>query len=161
VVIILMGVAGSGKTAIGQALAAALGWRFEDADTHHPASNVAKMRRGMPLSDADRAPWLASLRALVVRALDRREPLVLACSALKEAYRRTLAGGLRHVRFVHLTADEATLRRRLESRPAHFFGPSLLGSQLAALEVPRDALTIDTTAPPEQALSTIRYEFGL
>jgi carbohydrate kinase (thermoresistant glucokinase family) len=161
VVIILMGVAGSGKTAVGRALADALGWRFEDADAYHSAPSIAKMRRGMPLSDADRAPWLAALHGLVERATDRREPLVLACSALKEEYRQTLAGRLHGVRFVHLTADEATLRRRLESRANHFFGPSLLASQLAALEPPRDALTLDTTPPIEQIVAKIRYELGL
>jgi gluconokinase len=161
VVIILMGVAGSGKTAVGRALAAVLGWRFEDADAYHQSSSIAKMRRGIPLSDADRAPWLAALHALVARSADRREPLVLACSALKEEYRQKLAGGLARVRFVHLTADEATLRRRLESRADHFFGPSLLTSQLAALEPPRDALTVDTTAPIEQVVAAIRYEFGV
>jgi gluconokinase len=161
VVIILMGVAGTGKTVVGQALAAQLGWRFEDADTHHSSSNVAKMRRGMPLSDADRAPWLAELHGLVARALDRREPLVLACSALKEAYRQQLRGGRPRVRFVHLTADEATLRRRLESRPDHFFGPSLLTSQLAALEPPHDALTLDATQPVDRLVVAIRREFGL
>ena len=156
-----MGVAGSGKTAVGYALADALGWRFEDADAYHAAPSIAKMRRGMPLSDADRAPWLAALRALVERALDRREPLALACSALKEEYRQRLGGGLRGVRIVHLTADEATLRRRLESRANHFFGPSLLASQLATLEPPRDALTIDTTASIDQVVAAIRYAFGL
>lgn len=156
-----MGVAGSGKTVVGKALAAALGWRFEDADSHHPPANITKMRRGIPLSDADRAPWLAALHGLVARALDRREPLVLACSALKEAYREKLRGGRARVRLVHLTADEATLRQRLESRPDHFFGPSLLSSQLAALEPPRDALTLDTTAPVEQIVDTIRSEFGV
>ncbi len=156
-----MGVAGSGKTAVGRALADALGWRFEDADAYHSAPSIAKMRRGVPLSDADRAPWLAALRTLVERAIDRREPLALACSALKEEYRQRLAGGLRGVRLVHLTADEATLCRRLESRPSHFFGPSLLASQLAALEPPRDALTLDTTASIDQVVAAIRYAFGL
>src|SRR5262245_42063575 len=99
-----MGVAGSGKTVIGRALAAELGWRFVDADDYHSAANLAKMHRGMPLSDADRAPWLATLHQLVARALDRREPLVLACSALRASYRDTLGGGLRAVRFVHLAA---------------------------------------------------------
>ena len=156
-----MGVAGSGKTAVGRALADALGWRFEDADAYHSAPSIAKMRRGMPLSDADRAPWLAALHALAERALDRREPLVLACSALKEEHRRRLAGGLRGVRIVHLTADEATLRGRLESRANHFFGSSLLASQLATLEAPRDAFTVDTTASIEQVVAAIRYAFGL
>src|SRR5689334_805704 len=100
-----MGVAASGKTFVGRALAAELRWPFADADDYHAPASVAKMRHGVPLTDADRAPWLAALRRLVERAIDRREPLVLACSALKEEYRRALAGGLRGVRFVHLTAD--------------------------------------------------------
>jgi gluconokinase len=161
VVIILMGVAASGKTFIGRALAAELGWRFEDADSFHAPASVAKMRRGIPLSDADRAPWLAALRDLVARAIDRREPLVLACSALKEEYRQKLAGGLRGVRFVHLTADPDTLRRRLESRPNHFFGPTLLASQLATLEPPCDAVTIDSTQPVERIVGEIRRELGV
>lgn len=156
-----MGVAGSGKTMIGRALAAELGWRFVDADDYHTREHVEKMRRGEPLSDSDRAPWLAALHGALARAIDRREHLVLACSALRERYRRTLRGGLRPVRFVHLTADEATLRRRLEARRGHFAPPGLLASQLATLEPPADALTIDTTRPPEEVLGAIRREFGV
>jgi len=156
-----MGVAGSGKTLVGRALAAALGWPFEDADAHHSPASRAKMHRGVPLTDADRGPWLAALHEVVARALDRREHLILACSALKERYRVTLRGDRRSVRFVHLVADEPTLRRRLESRPEHFVGPSLLTSQLAALEPPSDALTIDGTWPPDQIVAAIRREFGL
>lgn len=156
-----MGVAGSGKTFVGRTLAAALGCRFEDADAYHAPANVAKMSRGLPLTDAERAPWLAALHDVIARAVDRREPLVLACSALKERYRETLRGDLRTVRFVHLVADEATLHRRLASRPSHPVGPSLLASQLADLEPPADALTIDTTQPIDHILNTIRREFGL
>jgi gluconokinase len=161
VVVILMGVAGSGKTLIGRALAAELGWRFVDADDLQPSSNVERMRAGIPLDDRDRAPWLDALHAAIARAIDRRESLVLACSALKEHYRRTLRGGLRQIRFVHLVADEHTLRRRLESRAGHFAGPALLPSQLAALEPPADALTVDATCPPDRILSSIRTEFGV
>lgn len=156
-----MGVAGSGKTLIGRALAAELGWRFADGDDFHSEANVAKMRAGVALDDVDRAPWLDVLHALVARAIDRREHLVLACSALKERYRRVLGGGLHPIRFVHLVADEATLWKRLEARPDHFAGISLLRSQLAALESPADALTIDGTWPPERILAAIRREFGL
>src|SRR4030095_13764818 len=137
-----MGVAGSGKTTFGRALAAALRWPFIDADDYHSPQNVEKVRSGPPLPDSDRAPWLAALHARIVRALDRRDPLVLACSALKEQYRRTLADGTSRVRFVHLTAPESTRRERLATRPDHFARPNLLESQLAALEPPADALTI-------------------
>ena len=161
VVVILMGVAGSGKTTFGRALAAALQWPFVDADDYHSPQNVAKMRSGTPLTDADRVPWLASLHARIVRALDRREPLVLACSALKEQYRRALVDGTARVRFAYLTAPESTLRERLATRPDHFARPSLLESQLATLEPPSDALTIDATQRPEQVVEQIRRAFGL
>ncbi len=142
-----MGVAASGKTTIGQALAATLGWRFVDADEYHSRGNVAKMRKGTPLTDADRAPWLAALHALIARTLDRREPMVLACSALKNQYRQTLARGLPRVRWVHLTAPDPVLRQRLAGRSDHFARQNLLESQLAALEPPADALAIDATRP--------------
>jgi gluconokinase len=156
-----MGVAGSGKTLIGRALAAELGWRFADADDFHSDANVARMRAGVALDDEDRWPWLNALHTTIARTLDRREHLVLACSALKERYRQVLRGGVHPVRFVHLAADEETLRRRLASRPDHFAGVTLLSSQLAALEPPPDALTIDATCPPERILGLIRQEFGL
>jgi carbohydrate kinase (thermoresistant glucokinase family) len=161
VVVVLIGAAGAGKTTVGKALASSLGWRFVDGDDYHAPASVAKMRAGAPLSDADRAPWLASLHRVLSAALDRREHLVVACSALRERYRRTLQGDLHSVRFVYLRADEPTLRGRLAERPAHFAGPALLASQLATLEPPGDALTIDATWPPEEIAGAIRYEFGL
>jgi gluconokinase len=161
VIVILMGVAGSGKTTVGRALADDLGWRFADADNYHTADSVTKMRQGIALTDADRAPWLAALRALVARALDRREHLVLACSALKQSYRDILQDGLRPVRFVYLKATEPALRARLADRPGHFAGPKLLASQLATLEEPDDALTLDARDAPERLVAVIRREFGL
>src|SRR5689334_17078783 len=149
-----MGVAGSGKTLVGRALAAELGWRFEDADAYHSPANVEKMRAGTPLTDADRTPWLAALHDVVARAVDRREPLVLACSALKARYREAIAGGLRRVRFVYLAADERTLRHRLQTRE-HFAGPALLASQLATLEPPLDAVTVDATRSPQEIVALI------
>ena len=156
-----MGVAGSGKSVIGRALGAELGWRFEEGDDYHSADNIAKLSRGTPLTDADRAPWLAALHAVIARALDRREPLVVACSALKARYRDVLRGGRRSVRLVHLVADEATLRRRLEGRSGHFVSPTILASQLADLEPPADALVIDATRPPKEIVAAIRREFGV
>lgn len=163
VVIIVMGAAGAGKTTIGRALGAELGWAFVDADDHHPPRNVAKMHAGVALTDADRAPWLASLHAIVARALDRREPLVLACSALKACYRSALSGDRRRVRFVYLKTTEAELQRRLTARPDHFVGPSLLTSQLATLEEPAAdaALIVDAAWPPERVLGAIRRELGV
>jgi gluconokinase len=162
-VIIMMGPAGAGKTTIGRALAAELGWRFLDADALHPPSSLDLIAAGIPLTDADRAPWLAAVRAQIVRTLERREPAVVACSALKRRYRRTLHGGLRHVRFVFLNATPELLGDRLATRPPHVAGPSVLAGQLAALEAPTpdEALIVDAAWPPERILSTIREEFGI
>jgi gluconokinase len=161
VVIVLIGAAGAGKTTTGRALADALGWRFVDGDDHHAPAAIAKMRAGVPLSDADRAPWLATLHGIIASAIDRRESLVVACSALRQRYRDALRGNLRSVRFVYLEAAAATLRRRLADRSPHFAGPELLDSQLAALEPPSDALTIDAAVPTPQIVARIRYEFGV
>jgi carbohydrate kinase (thermoresistant glucokinase family) len=161
VVVIVLGVAGAGKTTIGRALADRYGWRFVDADDHHAPAAIAKMRAGVALTDADRAPWLASLHAIASAVADRRDHIVIACSALKQRYRDVLRGSLRHVRFVYLKADEATFSRRLSERSGHFAGPTLLTSQLADLEEPADALTIDATRPPEEIVDAIAYELGL
>ena len=160
-VVILVGVAGSGKTTIGRALASRHGWRFADGDDHHASASIAKMHAGIALTDADRAPWLASLHAIAAAVLDRREHVVIGCSALKQRYRDALRGALRPVRFVYLKADEATLRHRLETRAGHFAGPALLASQLADFEEPTDALTIDATRPPVEIVNAIAYELGL
>lgn len=157
----LIGAAGAGKTTVGRALAGTLGCRFMDGDDFHSPAAIAKMRGGTALTDADRAPWLGALHHAIATALDRRESLVVACSALRQRYRDALRGDLRLVRFVYLKASETTLRRRLTERPGHFAGPSLLVSQLAALEEPEDALTVDAASPPEPIIGGIRYEFGL
>ena len=151
---LVMGVAGSGKTTVGEALAARLGWRFYDADAFHPKENVAKMAAGVPLDDADRAPWLARLAALVRDCLARGEDAVLACSALKASYRAQLGAGLPGVKVVLLTAPPEVLAQRLAHR-THFFAPSLLGSQLATLEAPAHALVVDTHAPLEEVVARI------
>jgi gluconokinase len=161
VVVVLFGASGAGKTTVGRALAGTLGWRFVDGDDFHSAAAIAKMREGAALTDADRAPWLAALHQAIATAVDRREPLVLACSALRARYREMLRGNLRTVRFVYLKADDATLRRRLTERSGHFAGPALVASQLATLEEPADGLTIDATEAPDRMVDAIRYEFGL
>jgi gluconokinase len=158
-----MGAAGAGKTTIGRALAAELGWTFVEGDDYHPARNVEKMHAGTPLDDADRAPWLAALHTIAVRALDRREGTVIACSALRRRYREILRGDRHRVRFVYLRAADPELQRRLTTRPGHFAGPSLLQSQIATLESPAadEALTVDATSAPERILGAIRAEFGV
>jgi len=157
----MMGAAGAGKTTVGRALATALGWPFVEGDDYHTAAAVEKIRSGVGLTDADRAPWLAALHGVIAHALDRREHRVIACSALRERYREALRGGLRRVRFVFLSANEATLRRRLEARPGHFAGPSILRSQLAALEEPRDAIAVDAARPVDDIVAAVRRELGL
>lgn len=158
-----MGPAGAGKTTIGRALAAELGWQFIEGDDYHPASNIRKMSQGIPLTDADRAPWLAALARAIDRCAGRRESVVLACSALKERYRDVLRNGHPHVRFVYLRAPEALLHARLQLRTGSFFNPTLVHSQVATLEEPGDALTltIDASLSPEAILGRIRDEFGV
>jgi gluconokinase len=163
VVIVLMGPSGAGKTTIGRRLADALGWPLRDGDDYHPPENVARMRAGVPLTDADRAPWLAALAALVADAVAADRPLLLACSALKRAYREALVppGPESAVRFVYLRASPALLAERLAARRGHFFGPRLLDSQLAALEEPggdeaAPVLTFDASADPDALVAEIR-----
>jgi gluconokinase len=161
VVIVVMGAAGAGKSTVGHALADAFGLRFVEGDEYHSAAAITKMRAGVALTDADRSPWLAALHTIIAAAVGRRESLVVACSALHERYRATLRGDLHQVRFVFLKASEATLRHRLSARTGHFAGPALVTSQLAALEEPADALTLDATRPVDEIVNTVRYEFGL
>ena len=148
--IVIMGVAGSGKTVVGSALAARLGVPFGDADEFHPAANVAKMSSGIPLDDDDRRPWLDAIGAAI---RDTTGGIVVACSALKRIYRRRiLAVAGRPVRFVHLDGDRATLASRLGARTGHFMPASLLDSQLATLEEPTSeagVCTIDVEATPD------------
>ena len=156
-----MGVAGSGKTTIGRALATALGWSFRDADEFHPPANRAKMAAGQPLTDADRAPWLAAIRAHIDDQLARGENAVVTCSALKERYRSQLVADPARVKLVHLTGDPALLEARIAGRRDHFMKPEMLASQLAALEPPHDALTVDIAAPRDTIVAYIRRALAL
>jgi gluconokinase len=161
VVIVLMGVAGSGKTTVGRELARQLGWRLIDADDLHSERNRSKMRRGEPLTDQDRQPWLATVHAEIGRAVSRREHLIVACSALKERYRQTLGGGMPTIRFVYLEAERALLWRRLETRGGHYAGPDLLASQLEDLEPPLDAIVVSADQTPAAIAGIVRREIGV
>ncbi len=142
-VVILMGVAGSGKTTVGQALAARTGWTFADGDDYHPPENVAKMSAGVPLDDCDREPWLKRLRELIDSSLEAGNSLILAGSALRSRYRSVLRR--EGVYFVYLKGRAEDILPRLESRGAHYMKPGMLASQLAALEEPTgaDVLVLD------------------
>src|SRR5262249_11556536 len=156
-----MGAAGAGQSTVGVALARAFGIRFVEGDEYHSAAAITKMRAGVPLTDADRQPWLAALHTIIAAAVGRREHLIVACSALHERYRQQLRGDLRGVRFVYLKASEATLRHRLAARRGHFAGPALVTSQLAALEEPADAVIVDATRPVAEIVAAVGREFGL
>lgn len=162
-IIVLMGPAGAGKTTTGKPLADSLGWRFLDADDFHSPENVERMRHGIALTDAERAPWLATIRAALDRSLDSGVNVVLACSALKEDYRQALIPphAEKSVCFVYLRADPAVLRERLAHREGHYAGPSLLKSQLDTLEEPTDALWVDASRPPAEIIARIRETLGL
>jgi len=153
-IVLVMGTTGSGKTTVGQMLAKRLGWLFLDADDFHSASNKEKMHQGIPLTDADRAPWLAAIHAELVRQKDSGQSVVLACSALKQQYRDVLHVQL-EVQTVYLKGSEAVLREHIESRHGHFAGESLLPSQLATLEEPQDALVVDVSHTPEEIVDEV------
>lgn len=155
-ILVIMGVAGSGKTTVGRTVAARLGWPFLDADAFHPPENVEKMRRGEPLDDADRRPWLEAMRAAIAEHAARSEPAVFTCSALKRAYRSALASGHEgRLLWVHLQGDPELIAARLRARRDHFMPPGMLASQFEALEAPPDALTLDVTEPPERLADAI------
>jgi gluconokinase len=159
-VIVLMGVSGSGKTTVGERLARALGAEFAEGDAYHPPANVEKMRSGHPLDDADRQPWLERLSAEIDGWLERGQDVVLACSALKRSYRDILSGGRRQVRFVYLRGSETLIHHRLAHRHGHYMPASLLKSQFAALEEPEDAIEVDIDRDPDAIVASILAAVG-
>jgi gluconokinase len=155
-----MGPAGSGKTTVGELLAAQLGWEFADGDSFHSAANIEKMRRGVPLDDDDRIPWLNSIREEMESWDAQSRNVVLACSALKRDYRQRLQINS-NVKLVYLKGSYELLRERLHARKGHYAGEQLLASQFADLEEPADALTINVARTPEEIVAEIRKQLGL
>ena len=153
-VLIVTGVAGSGKSTVGRTVADRLGWAFVDADEFHSPEAVERIRTGMPLDDEIRRPWLRRVRAAIEERL-LTGSCVIACSALKASYRAALSQGVDGVRFVFLDANADLLRQRLKARSGHFAGPQLLASQLHDLEPPADALWLDASQSVETLADTI------
>lgn len=159
--IILFGVTGSGKTTIGQKLANELNWQFYDADDFHPAANVEKMRQGIPLNEEDRKPWLQRLRELASSCIRQGQGAVLACSALREAYRLYLQTD-DSVKFVFLKGDYTLIQGRLSKRVGHYMNPNLLQSQFDALEEPEGGITVvDISPDPEAIVQDIRKQLSI
>jgi gluconokinase len=169
-IIIIMGVSGVGKSTIGKMLAESLDWQFSDADSFHSPENIEKMRRGIPLNDADRIPWLQDLQAAMKTWLEANQNVVLACSALKASYRELLVGksdkpeALRfayRIRLVYLQGSFDTIFPRLQARQNHFMSAQLLKSQLDILEEPSDAIHLDIADPPAMIVQKIRESLAI
>lgn len=163
-VIVLMGVSGSGKSTVGNALASALGWEFRDADSFHPPANIEKMSRGIPLTDTDRGPWLAAIAAWIDDRLRTGKPGIVSCSALKRAYRRVLLDGRSGVGLVYLQGDFGLIAARMAARRDHFMPPALLQSQFQTLQEPgpdEPALAVSIDMPADQIAQRIIAAFGL
>lgn len=161
-VIILMGVAGAGKSTVGRRLANELDWNFVDADDFHPKANLDKINRNLPLTDEDRRPWLEQLRAAIIEWVTSGTYVVLACSLLKAAHRAmVLSHSKHHVRLAYLKADRPLLERRLLDRTDHVMKADLLDSQLQTLEEPIDALVLDASESPSTLVQQIRTAFAL
>ncbi len=160
-ILILMGVSGSGKTTIGELLSQRLGWPFYDGDDFHPPANVEKMKQGIPLTDADRAAWLDKIHALILNLSGHENSAIITCSALKESYRQSLTRETQDVRFVFLHGSYPLIASRLQRRKRHFMPPSLLASQFEALEIPSNALQVDISGTPETIVDDILHQLEL
>ena len=154
-VIIIMGVSGSGKTTIGKMLAESLHWEFQDADSFHPLDNIEKMRHGIPLNDVDRIPWLQSLQIAISRWLQENKNVVLACSALKASYRQYLVLSS-NVKLVYLRGSFELIKDRLQKRQNHFMGVELLTSQFESLEEPDNVIRVDISQSPQVIIQDIK-----
>jgi len=158
-----MGPAGSGKTTVGKLLASQLFWKLADGDDFHSPANIEKMSRGIALTDEDRVPWLQLIREAILQWQAQKRSVVLACSALKRSYRELLGihSNDQNVKLVYLKSSYDLLLERLRSRKGHYMTGQLLASQLADLEEPSDAITIDAARSPEEIVSEIRNHLRL
>src|SRR5258705_11868964 len=154
-IVLVMGVSGSGKTTIGEALARKLGWKYVDADDYHPMANIKKMGAGVPLEDSDRWPWLEKINEELVKFQERGKSVVVGCSALKEAYRDRLARGLRDFRVVYLRGEFQLIQSRIAERKHRFMPATLLQSQFDTLEPPEDAIEVDVAGGLSDSIATI------
>jgi len=156
--VVVMGVSASGKSVVGALLARRLGWKFKDADSFHPTSNISKMQKGIPLTDEDRWPWLHAIAASIDATRHAGGHVVIACSALKRSYRSVLIGDRPDVRLVYLKGDETLIARRIANRHDHFMPRSLLHSQFETLEEPaadEDAIIVSVAASPSEIVARI------
>ena len=163
-VIVLMGVAGCGKSTTGQRLSTAIGWPFRDADSFHPVANIEKMRRGIPLTDADRWPWLDAIGGWIAECGTMARPGIVSCSALRRVYRDRLIAGRTDVGLVYLRGDFRLIADRMSRRQNHFMPTSLLESQFATLEEPapeESALVVPVALSPKKVVERIVTRFGL
>ncbi|MDB9447746.1 gluconokinase [Anabaena sp. CS-542/02] len=160
-IIIIMGVSGSGKSTIGKLLADALNWEFQDADNFHSTANIEKMRLGIPLNDSDRKPWLKDLQTAIAVWLQQNTNVVLACSALKADYRQYLLLDSDRMQLVYLQGSLNLLQQRLLGRQNHFMSEKLLNSQLETLEEPDDAICVDISEPPQLIVENLKTVIGL
>lgn len=160
-IILVMGVSGSGKTTIGKLLAEALHWTFSDADSFHSPENVEKMRSGIPLTEADRTPWLQNLQTAIKTWLQNNQNVVLACSALKDSYRQILLVDSNLIKIVYLKGSYELIKKRLQERQNHYMSATLLDSQFHTLEEPLDTLSIDIAESPQVIVQNIRTALGI
>lgn len=160
-IILIMGVSGSGKTTIGKLLAETLHWEFYDADSFHSLKNVEKMQGGIPLTEADRTPWLQSLHTAIEQWLQENRNVVLACSALKGSYRQQLQLDKNRIKIIYLTGNYELIQKRLQTRHNHYMTEKLLDSQFHTLEEPIDAISVNVAQSPQSIVQTICSALGL
>lgn len=159
-IIVVMGIAASGKSTLGRALAQAFDWEFVEGDDYHSADNIEKMRHGLPLDDADREPWLDSMNDYLLLLDKVGKSAVVACSALKQVYRERLGRGVGDIRYVYLCGDPELIKRRIVERKGHFMPPDLLDSQIAAMEPPQDAVWVGVDMPLHQQVEAVERAIG-
>ncbi|MBD2041667.1 gluconokinase [Microcoleus sp. FACHB-672] len=160
-IVLVMGVSGSGKSTIGLLLAQSLNWHFSDADAFHPPANIEKMSRSIPLDDADRQPWIEELQRAIDGWLQEDKNVVLACSALKDRYRQLLVRDRERMKVVYLKGSFEAIEQRLRLRADHFMKSDLLRSQFDSLEEPQEGIYADVTEPPATLVENIRTQLGI